>query len=312
MKTNECIEIVPKENKFSQTETEYAKANFETDRCLKILTRDDGLLHTANALAELKNKGVQQEALANLGVTEKLETIDSSIQNTNEQLTLSIQNLRNQINSSVQNLREQIDNFNEIIIQLSQDQEINLNTLLQNYYTKGEIDQSGFLVQQEGNNGYYTRGEIENNYYDKRYINNSFYTKREVDSKISTTSANKYLTKAQADLFYQPIGRYLTEEQGNSRYQPLGDYITNQDILQLATKDELSLKANAQDVYTKGEINEMIQQTNPELDFHHSVLTQEQYDALETKDDNTIYLILESETISNSWQFGDNFPIILS
>lgn len=100
MKTNECIEIIPKENKPSQTKTEYAKANFKTDGCLKILTRDDGLLHTANALAELKNKGVQQKALDNLGITERLE----------------------EINTSIQNLRNQIDSLDDIISDYSQNQ----------------------------------------------------------------------------------------------------------------------------------------------------------------------------------------------
>lgn len=67
--------------------------------------------------------------------------------------------------------------------------------------------------------------------------------------------------------------------------------------------------------------------------FTHVVLTQEQYDELQYKDNNTIYLIVEALPVpepsvwvfgnsfpiilaptasSNVWQFGDRFPIILT
>lgn len=43
--------------------------------------------------------------------------------------------------------------------------------------------------------------------------------------------------------------------------------------------------------------------------YHHIVLTQEEYDALETYDNRTIYLIIASK---DSWGLGDGLPIILA
>ena len=46
--------------------------------------------------------------------------------------------------------------------------------------------------------------------------------------------------------------------------------------------------------------------------INHVILTQEEYDALEIKDNNTIYIIVGTSNTEESWVFGDNFPIVFS
>lgn len=59
---------------------------------------------------------------------------------------------------------------------------------------------------------------------------------------------------------------------------------------------------------TKQYVDQMIQENCCHI--KHVFLTQEEYDNLEVKDENTLYFIKEDNN-TTGWVFGDNFPIIL-
>ena len=204
-------------------------------------------------------------------VTGTTDIVDDDLQLDQHQINL---NLTQRISDAEQLAQIAIDGTNIPIASVedfnnpTQEQRIRIPTvwtILQNFYTKNQIDQKNLISQQEGDNGYYNRGEISSSYYNKHYIDENYYAKLDLDS----------------------------------RFQSLLDSI--QQLIQEAV-------------------------TNIKPDFQHVVLTQEQYDALEIKDNNTIYLIVESlpepesptgwtfpiTLVSGTWKFGDTFPVILS
>lgn len=61
---------------------------------------------------------------------------------------------------------------------------------------------------------------------------------------------------------------------------------------------------------TQTQLNEALANYQPSV--NHVILTQSEYDALQTKDNNTIYIIVAGNSSSESWTFGDNFPIVFS
>lgn len=183
------------------------------------------------------------------------DIIDDDLQLNQHQINL---NLTQRISDAEQLAQVAIDGMNIPIASIedfnnpTQEQRIRIPTvwaILQNFYTKNQIEQKNFISQQEGDNGYYNRGEISSSYYNKHYVDENFYTK--LDSDL--------------------------------RFQLL-----------------------------QSQIQQLIQEAiaNIKPDFQHVVLTQEQYDALENKDNNTIYLIVD--TITTTWGLGDGLPIILS
>lgn len=110
-----------------------------------------------------------------------------------------------------------------------------------------------------------------------------------------------------------------------TQWEAINSGITNIDILKinnLPSKQQLDSsfaeKANVSDVYnksevyTKQEVNTAIQNIKPEI--NHVFLTQAQYDALQTYEKNTLYLIVEDieEPEEVGTRFGDKFPIRFS
>lgn len=68
--------------------------------------------------------------------------------------------------------------------------------------------------------------------------------------------------------------------------------------------------ANAVDSYTKNEMDAILGNINNDP-YKHSFLTAQQYDALQSYDNDTIYLIYEEDqqVVPSQWQFGDSFPV---
>ena len=110
---------------------------------------------------------------------------------------------------------------------------------LTNYYTKAETDRliptdylteipEGYITESELDN-YYTKSEVDNKVANSGTFDSSqYYNKSEVDSLIPTD----YITEIPAE--------YVTESELNEK-----GYLTeHQDISGLATKDELSNKAD--------------------------------------------------------------------
>lgn len=110
-----------------------------------------------------------------------------------------------------------------------------------------------------------------------------------------------------------------------AQWEAINSGITNIDILKinnLPSKQQLDSsfaeKANVSDVYnksevyTKQEVNTAIQNIKPEI--NHVFLTQAQYDALQTYERNTLYLIVEDieEPEEIGTRFGDKLPIRFS
>ena len=110
-----------------------------------------------------------------------------------------------------------------------------------------------------------------------------------------------------------------------TQWEAINSGITNIDILKinnLPSKQQLDSsfaeKANVSDVYnksevyTKQEVNTAIQNIKPEI--NHVFLTQAQYDALQTYEKNTLYLIVEDieEPEEVGTRFGDKLPIRFS
>lgn len=116
---------------------------------------------------------------------------------------------------------------------------------------------------------------------------------------------SNYYTKSQADGKYQPIGNYLTEHQSlaayakksdiptdyytksesDGKYQPKGNYLTShQSLSNYYTKTQsdskyLTQHQSLEEYAKKSEVLKMVK------------MTQTQYDALGTKDANTLYII---------------------
>lgn len=68
--------------------------------------------------------------------------------------------------------------------------------------------------------------------------------------------------------------------------------------------------ANAVDSYTKNEMDAILSNINNDP-YKHSFLTAQQYEALQSYDNNTIYLVYEEDqqVVPSQWQFGDSFPV---
>lgn len=68
--------------------------------------------------------------------------------------------------------------------------------------------------------------------------------------------------------------------------------------------------ANAVDSYTKNEMDAILGNINNDP-YKHSFLTAQQYEALQSYDNDTIYLIYEEDqqVVPSQWQFGDSFPV---
>lgn len=68
--------------------------------------------------------------------------------------------------------------------------------------------------------------------------------------------------------------------------------------------------ANAVDSYTKNEMDAILSNINNDP-YKHSFLTAQQYQALQSYDNNTIYLVYEEDqqVVPSQWQFGDSFPV---
>lgn len=81
--------------------------------------------------------------------------------------------------------------------------------------------------------------------------------------------------------------------------QALSDYYTKEEIYD---KEQIDSLINRLEQIISENINNQIK---------HIILTQEEYDSLENKDNDTIYLIIE-ENIQTEWGLGDRLPIILS
>ena len=70
-----------------------------------------------------------------------------------------------------------------------------------------------------------------------------------------------------------------------------------------------------EDIYSK--IQEASQRVtnleqNPSEKIKHVFITQEEYDALESYEKDTLYLIIEYHNIGSGSQFGDAFPLIFA
>ena len=68
--------------------------------------------------------------------------------------------------------------------------------------------------------------------------------------------------------------------------------------------------ANAVDSYTKNEMDAILGNINNDP-YKHSFLTAQQYEELQSYDNDTIYLVYEEDqqVVPSQWQFGDSFPV---
>ena len=102
---------------------------------------------------------------------------------------------------------------------------------------------------------------------------------------------------------YQTIQKFiegLSEEDKESLLNELTTLVTNE--INRATTKENSLETA---------INSLQQYINS-LNLHKQIfLTESEYEAITTPDDNTLYYIIEG-SVPTTWTFGNTFPIILS
>lgn len=93
-----------------------------------------------------------------------------------------------------------------------------------------------------------------------------------------TAELEFYLTIADAERLYQPIGDYLTKESGDTLYQPIGDYITDEELVEVLD-----------DYYTKEECDERFQPIGDYLTSADTYTKQEIDDKLDDKLDISAY-----------------------
>jgi len=138
-----------------------------------------------------------------------------------------------------------------------------INDLLKAYYTSAQIDEmfKNYYTKEEADkilSGYYTKEEIDKafgNYFTKEEIEKMFsgyYTKEEIEKKLAD-----YYTKAEID---KTLQNYFTKAEVEKL---LEGYYTKDEADKLLAK-----KADADKVYTKDEINKMLEDyyTKAEID----------------------------------------------
>ena len=151
---------------------------------------------------------------------------------------------------------------------------------LANYYTKSEV---------------YSKTEADNKYLTSHQSLSNYYTKSQVDAAIAnatpTVDLSSYVTYSYADANYlrehQSLANYVTYSYADANYlrehQSLSNYYTKAQV-DAAIPDTSTLA-------TKASVNEI--KTSYLGGLKLQTLTQSQYDALQTYDSTTLYIITD-------------------
>lgn len=185
---------------------------------------------------------------------------------------------------------------------------------LDNSYTKEESDQK-YLTEHQSLTNYATKTFVDEKISEVvGAAPETLDTLKEIadalnDNATMSDIAEAISTKANSEDVY-------TKVESDNKYQPVGNYLTQH--------QDISGKANIGDSYTKEESDNRYNQIS-QSQIKHIFLTQEQYDSLETYQNNTLYIILESIDeeeigfafgdklpIRFGWVFGGEFPVMLS
>lgn len=172
------------------------------------------------------------------------------------------------------------------------------NPFVDDYYTKVESDER---FQPIGD--YVTESELE----EKGYITTLKTVNGESlvgEGDIVIQGGNDGYTKEEADAKFQPIGEYLTsvpdEYVTNDELNAKG-YLTEHQTLKtvngksLVGTGNITIQTDLSGYYTKGETDTLL--SNVPEGAKIVSLTQAEYEALTTKDENTFYNITDAEAL---------------
>ena len=179
-----------------------------------------------------------------------------------------------------------------------------LTSIPNEYITETELNSKGYLTEHQDLSDYALKSQIPTNYLTS--IPSEYITETELNAKNYLTSIpSEYITETELN-----NKGYLTE------HQSLSDYAKKSDIPSVPTKtsqltnDSNFLTSVPSEYITESELNAKGYATTSQIptvpsslpanggnadtvdNFHIVKLTQSQYNALSTKDSNTLYLIV--------------------
>ena len=185
-----------------------------------------------------------------------------------------------------------------------------LTSIPKEYITEGELNSKGYLtlIPEE----YVTEGELDS----KGYLTEHQPLKTINGESLvgpgditieggSSADLSDYYTKAESDGRFQPVGEYLTsipEEYVTEGELNSKGYLTEHQPLKTINGESLvgpgnitiegGSSADLTNYYTRGEVDNLVAEKARIVS-----LTQAEYDALDIKDENTIYNITDAEPV---------------
>lgn len=176
-----------------------------------------------------------------------------------------------------------------------------------------DINLSGYLTRADAVNTYQVKGDYALAGDLDDYITEEDYAagNQNLLSNVNTRLQN-YLSAI--DVAYQKKGDYTTTSYVTAALTALqqiidSKYVLKQDVYNPNNTTGWSASAPTTITVEEGEGGESASSGG----YVHLFMEQDQYDNLLSYDNNTIYFIYEeSESSSESWEFGDSFPIILT
>lgn len=215
---------------------------------------------------------------------------------------------KDEINTIVQSIDNKISNLNTILKTLYTKDEINniINSLQQqftNYYTKTEIDNikttlEDIISQSYNKSEVYTKSETiseinKSHNIILEYIKSNSYTKNDVYNKsevYNKQTIDQMLKELDVDV---EIDAY-TKQESDDKYQEKGSYLTEETDPTVPDWAKAPNKPN----YTAEEVGAISLSMLDSLGAGVQYTTEEEYDNLETIQEDKFYVCLENEEVS--------------